>query len=503
MTGMLDVQGFDPRTGSPAGEPVAATGLAEVDRIATAAAATLPVWSGLPSARRAEVLDSLADALEKLTDELVAMADKETALGSVRLHGEVGRTTGQLRMFADLLRRGLHVDAVISPAAAGRPDVRRMQHPIGPVAVFSASNFPFAFSVAGGDTASALAAGCPVVVKAHEAHPRTSVLVADVLRGALVEAGLPAEILGLVHGFEAGGALVRHPAVKAAGFTGSLRGGRALYDIACARPDPIPFYGELGSVNPAFVTPETAEQQADGVAAGFVGSVSLGNGQFCTKPGLLFVPAGAGIEDRVAAIAGERPAAPMLSEQIRSGYSEALRHLAERPGVRVIAGTTSSDGDPAPTVLATTVPELLADAEALTQECFGPAAIVVSYGSEDELLSAARVFDGQLTATIHGSGQEPVSAALRDVLSERVGRVVWNGWPTGVSVSYAQHHGGPYPATTSIQTTSVGTAAIDRFLRPVTFQDAPDEVLPPALQEDNPWRLPRRVDGVLQPPSGA
>jgi NADP-dependent aldehyde dehydrogenase len=214
---------------------------------------------------------------------------------------------------------------------------------------------------------------------------------------------------------------------------------------------------------------------------------------------LLFVPAGAGLEDRVAALARERPAAPMLSEPIRSGYAEALAGLAERPGVRVIAGNARQEGDPAPTVLATTVPDLLADADALTQECFGPAAIVVSYGSEEELLAGARVFDGQLTATIQYSGQEPITSTLLDVLTERVGRVVWNGWPTGVSVTYAQHHGGPYPATTSIQTTSVGTAAIDRFLRPVTYQDAPDDVLPPPLQEANPWHLPRRVDGVLQP----
>jgi NADP-dependent aldehyde dehydrogenase len=252
-------------------------------------------------------------------------------------------------------------------------------------------------------------------------------------------------------------------------------------------------------VNPAFVTPDVGAQRAEEVAAGFVGSMSLGNGQFCTKPGLLFVPAGSGLEDRVAALAGARPAAPMLSEHIRSGYSEALAQLAERPGVRVIAGKPRPEGDPAPTVLATTVSDLLADSEAMTQECFGPAALVVSYGSEDELLAAARVFDGQLTATIHSSSQEPVTSALLEVLTERVGRVVWNGWPTGVSVTYAQHHGGPYPATTSVQTTSVGTAAIDRFLRPVTYQDAPDDVLPPPLGDDNPWHLPRRVDGVLQP----
>ena len=303
----------------------------------------------------------------------------------------------------------------------------------------------------------------------------------------------------MVRGFDAGTALVSDPRIRAAAFTGSLRGGRALFDLAVSRPEPIPFYGELGSTNPAFVTSDAAAQRADEVATGFVSSIAMGNGQFCTKPGLLFVPAGSGLDERVAALAGDRPAAPMLSEHIRSGYSDALARLAERSGVRVIAGTVEQSGDPAPTVLATTVADVLADPEALTAECFGPAALVVSYGSEEELLAAARVFDGQLTATVHGSGQETVLPALLDLLAERVGRVVWNGWPTGVSVTYAQHHGGPYPATTSVQTTSVGTSAIDRFLRPVTYQDAPDDVLPPALREDNPWRLPRRVDGVLQP----
>jgi NADP-dependent aldehyde dehydrogenase len=294
--------------------------------------------------------------------------------------------------------------------------------------------------------------------------------------------------------------LVQDHRIRAASFTGSVRGGRALFDLAVSRPEPIPFYGELGSVNPAFVAPAAAAQRADDVAAGFVNSVLLGNGQFCTKPGLLFVPAGSGLEDRIAKLAAAGPPAPMLSEHIRSGYLEAVAHVAKRPGVRLLAGETEPIADPAATIFATTVPDLLADADAMTQECFGPAALVVTYESEEELLAAARVFDGQLTATIHGSGQEPVVPELLDVLAERVGRVVWNGWPTGVSVTYAQHHGGPYPATTAIQTTSVGTAAIARFLRPVSYQDAPDDMLPPPLREDNPWRLPRRVDGVLQQP---
>jgi NADP-dependent aldehyde dehydrogenase len=475
----------------------------ELDRLIGAAADAARVLVGSGPSDRANWLDLVASRLDAATDDLVPLAARETHLGLDRLQGELKRTTFQLRLFAEILRDGSFLQVTIDHAnptwpMGPRPDLRRMLRPIGPVAVFAASNFPFAFSVAGGDTASALDAGCPVVLKAHPSHPELSAATGTQVAEALQEAGAPEGIFAVVMGYETGIALVKDPRIRAAAFTGSLRGGRALFDLAVSRPEPIPFYGELGSVNPGFVTPEAGEQRADDVAAGFVGSMSLGNGQFCTKPGLLFVPAGAGLEDRIAALAGERPVAPMLSEHIRSSYFEGLAKLADRPGVRMIAGKMTPDGDPAPTILATTVPELLADAEALTQECFGPAAIVVSYGSEEELLAAARVFDGQLTATIHGSGREPISAPLRDVLSERVGRMVWNGWPTGVSVTYAQHHGGPYPATTSIQTTSVGTAAIDRFLRPVTYQDAPDDVLPPPLQEDNPWQLTRRVDGILQ-----
>ena len=475
----------------------------ELDRLIGAAADAARLLVDSRPSDRAAWLELVASRLDATADDLVPLAAQETHLGLDRLQGELKRTTFQLRLFAEVLRDGWFLQATIDHAdpawpMGARPDLRRMLRPIGPVAVFAASNFPFAFSVAGGDTASALAAGCPVLLKANPSHPKLSAATGAHVSDALAEAGAPDGIFAVVMGFETGIALVKDARIRAASFTGSLRAGRALFDLAASRPEPIPFYGELGSVNPAFVTPDAGAQLAEEVASGFVGSMSLGNGQFCTKPGLLFVPADSGLEDRVAALAGQRPASPMLSEHIRSGYSEALARLAERPGVRVIAGNASQEGDPAPTVLATTVPDLLADADAMTQECFGPAALVVSYSSGEELLAAARAFDGQLTATIHGSGQEPVTSTLVDVLSERVGRVVWNGWPTGVSVTYAQHHGGPYPATTSIQTTSVGTAAIDRFLRPVTYQDVPGDVLPPALREDNPWGLPRRVDGVLQ-----
>jgi NADP-dependent aldehyde dehydrogenase len=477
---------------------------AELERLIGAAAHAAPVLVHSRPSDRAAWLGFVASRLDAAADDLVPLAARETHLGLDRLQGELKRTTFQLRLFAEVLCEGSFLQATIDHAdptwpMGARPDLRRVLRPIGPVAVFAASNFPFAFSVAGGDTASALAAGCPLLLKAHPSHPELSAATGALVAEGLQEAGAPDGIFAVVMGLESGIALITDPRIRAAAFTGSLRAGRALFDLAVSRPEPIPFYGELGSVNPAFVTPSAGAQRADDVASGFVGSLSLGNGQFCTKPGLLFVPTGSGLEDRVAALAGERPPAPMLSEHIRAGYSDALGQLAARPGVRVIVGNARHEGDPAPTVLATTVPDLLADAKALTQECFGPAAIVVSYGSEEELLAAAQVFDGQLTATIHGEGEEPVTSALAEVLSERVGRVVWNEWPTGVSVTYAQHHGGPYPATTSIQTTSVGPAAIDRFLRPVTYQNTPDDLLPPALRDDNPWHVPRRVDGAVQP----
>lgn len=485
---------------SPGTDEEADTSPEELDRVIEAGASAARRLADSHPTDRARWLEAVADALDAAGPQLVPLAATESHLGTERLQGELKRTTFQLRLFAGELRNGAFLQATIDHAdpawpMGARPDLRRMLRPIGTVAVYAASNFPFAFSVAGGDTASALAAGCSVVLKAHPSHPELSRSTGAVVVDALREAGAPDGTFAVVSGFETGLRLVQDPWIKAAAFTGSLRGGRALYDLAVSRPEPIPFYGELGSVNPTFVTRAAAAERADDVASGFVGSVSLGVGQFCTKPGLLFVPAGAGLEDRIAALAAGTPGAPMLSEHMREGFGRALERLAGRPGVRMLAGEPRPGDEPAPAVLATTVSDFVADAGELTQEAFGPAALVVSYESDEQLLEAARVFDGQLTATVHGTGEEPVVPELLGVLSERVGRVVWNGWPTGVSVTYAQHHGGPYPATTTVQTTSVGTAAIDRFLRPVTFQDTPDAVLPPPLQEANPWHLPRRVDG--------
>lgn len=490
MTSTLDVQGFDPRTGSPVGAAVPATPVDEVDRIAEAAAATLPVWSGLPSARRADVLDSLADALDAVTDELVAVADKETALGAPRLTGEVGRTTGQLRMFADFVRRGLHVDAVISPAAPGRPDVRRMQHPIGTVAVFSASNFPFAFSVAGGDTASALAVGCPVVVKAHEAHPQTSILVATILRTAFRAADLPADILGLVHGFEAGGALVRHPAIRAAGFTGSLRGGRALFDIASARPDPIPFYAELGSVNPVVVLPDAAATRPTDIAAEYAASLTLGAGQFCTNPGLLFIPDSPPLLEALRTAIASTTAGPLLSQRIHDTYVDTTASIT----LPLLANGTAADGAWSVTPRVWHLDLETFVSKRLTDEIFGPAGLVITYPSVDALRPALSTLEGSLTASIHATDAEPDSlTAVATILRPRAGRLIHNGWPTGVAVCWAMHHGGPWPATTAPTHTSVGATSLRRWQTPTAYQNWPPTHLPPELHDDNPLGVPQLI----------
>jgi NADP-dependent aldehyde dehydrogenase len=479
------IQGYDPRTGERAGEPVAETSDAALDAIAAAAVAAFPAWAA--SARRAEALEAVADALDARATELASLADLETALGMARLTGEVGRTTGQLRMFAGVLRDGGYLDAVVSPAAGATPDLRRVDRPIGPVAVFAASNFPFAFSVAGGDTASALAAGCPVVVKAHEAHPRTAELTASVVSGALASAGAPAGTFALVHGFEAGLRLLRHPAVTAAGFTGSTAGGLALAKVCAERPVPIPFFGELGSVNPVIVLPGAAASRATEVAAGYAGSLTLGAGQFCTNPGLLFVPDDQALLEAIAAAIGGTSGGPMLSARIFAAFDAAVDEAAAHPGVTELAAGQPGEGPwgATPRVFATTLKEFAADLATLSRERFGPAGLVITYSSVDELLPVLSALAGNLVASVHldSASESDIEAArqLLPVLERIAGRIVRDGWPTGVAVVPAQHHGGPYPATTAPGTTSVGTAAIRRWLVPVAYQNFPPELLPATL----------------------
>jgi len=472
-----------------------------------AAAAAQAVGTSSPS-ERAAWLRAVADALDRERDELAAIAEEETALGMPRLTGEVGRTTGQLRMFADVVLEGSYLEVVIDHAAPDatppRPDLRRMLHALGPVAVFAASNFPFAFSVVGGDTASALAAGCPVIVKAHPGHPRTSRATGHLVVDALREAGAPNGIFTLIEGFEAGQELVTDPAITAVGFTGSLAGGRALFDLATSRPDPIPFYGELGSLNPVVLSPGAVEARADELASGLARSFTLGVGQFCTKPGVVLVPEGAGFEDALVAAIGEADRATMLHDGFAERFAEGLQGLAGEPDVEVLSGdpkTAVNAGAASPVVLATSTATLQEAAERLLEECFGPTTLLVRYRGQGDLEAALALFPGSLTATIHAEPDETEQLApVVDRLTALAGRVIHGGWPTGVAVTWSQHHGGPWPATTAPLHTSVGATAIRRFLRPVAYQDIPEAWLPDAVRDDNPLALPRRVDGELRQP---
>ncbi|ARQ69223.1 aldehyde dehydrogenase (NADP(+)) [Streptomyces marincola] len=473
----------------------------ELQSLLAGAAAAAPDWAARGPADRASALTAVADALDEHAGALLPLAREESHLPDGRLAGELKRTTFQLRLFAALLRDGAYLDARVDHAdpdwpMGARPDIRRVLVPLGPVLNFAAGNFPFAFSVAGGDTAAALAAGCPVLVKVHPGHPRLSARTGEAVALALRDAGAPDGVFGLVNGVDEGVTALRDPRVKAASFTGSVAGGRALFDIACSRPEPIPFYGELGSVNPTFVTRAADAARAEEIAEGFVGSFTLGAGQFCTKPGVLAVPEDSAVLRRLRSAALPGPA-PMLSARFAEGYARRLGELAGHAAVRPLAAHGSAHADPpAPALLTAGVEDVLAGGEELLAECFGPAALVVTYAEESQLVALARALDGQLTATVVGEDDDAVVPELVRLLAERAGRVLWNQWPTGVSVTYAQQHGGPYPATTAPTTTSVGTAAITRFLRPVAYQGFPDHLLPEALKEGNPQGLPRLVDGT-------
>lgn len=482
----------------------AATSADELARILSAADAAAADWAQRPAIERAAALAAVADALDAAAAELIPVAQEETNLPAGRLAGELKRTTFQLRLFAELLTDGGYLDARIDRAdddwpMGARPDIRRVLEPLGPVVVFAASNFPFAFSVMGGDSCSALAAGCPVVLKVHSGHPRLSAAVGRVAATALHDAGAPDGLLQLVHGTQAGRDALLDPRIKAGAFTGSISGGRALFDLANSRPDPIPFYGELGSVNPVFVTQAAAAARGAEIAAEFVASYTLGAGQFCTKPGILLVPEDSAMLAELAAAA--RPGlAKLLNDRIQSGYTESLQELLGHDDVAALGGTADTlASPPAPALTATTAAALLADPSGLITECFGPAALVASYRDENELLAVAGVLDGQLTATVQGEESDVVAPKLVRLLAGKAGRVLWNQWPTGVSVTYAQQHGGPYPATTAPTSTSVGTAGITRFLRPVAYQGMPAHLLPDALRDDNPLGVPQRINGALVP----
>ncbi|WP_079102487.1 aldehyde dehydrogenase (NADP(+)) [Streptomyces sp. TP-A0356] len=503
------VWSVDPRTGKQREQVAVEAGAQEVDAAVRAAHAAR--GSLADRTVRSAFLRSAADELEGARDRLVETADAETALGPVRLTGELARTCYQLRAFADIVDEGAFLDVVINhpddTATPPIPDLRRHKVPLGVVAVYSASNFPFAFSVAGGDTASALAAGCPVVVKAHPDHPALSELVAAALRRAAEQHGIPEGVIGLVHGFEAGIELIKHPLIAAAGFTGSVRGGRALFDAAAARPVPIPFHGELGSLNPVVVTEAAAAERAEAIGAGLAGSMTLGVGQFCVKPGLVLAPTGAAGDRLVKSLTdavGDTEAGVLLDHRMRDNFLAGVAERAALPDVESPV-TAGAGGEHTVSAGFLTVPaERLTtdgDHDLLLEECFGPITVVARYEDEAE---ARRVLDrlpGNLTATVHLSTEEAAGegrgAEILAELTPLAGRVLVNGWPTGVAVAPAQHHGGPYPATTSTST-SVGGTAIERWLRPVVYQNAPAALLPAELRDENPLGLPRRFNGRLE-----
>jgi len=477
----------------------------QLERIAQSAADASPVWAATAPRARATALVAAADALMDAQSELVATAMQETGLTEARLAGELKRTAVQLRLFADVVVEGSYLDVRIDDAdsefALGvRPDLRRFRIPLGPVLNFAASNFPFAFSVAGGDTASALAAGCPVIVKAHSGHPKLSMQTASVITGALEAAGAPAGTLQLITGRASGVEMLGDPRIRAGSFTGSISAGRLLADIAAARPAPIPFYGELGSVNPVFVTVAALSERPDEIADGFAISVSGSAGQLCTKPGFLFVPAGHGLRDVLAAHAAGASEHRLLYPGIAAGYRERRDTILGTSGVVPIAlGSLRFDEDgqgwATPTLVSVSVDDLLAQRERLLDEAFGPLSILVEYEREDELAQLAdQLFEGNLTGTVHAASGEDTAAirALVEWITQHAGRVLFGGWPTGVAVTPAMQHGGPWPATTNDTGTSVGTAAINRFLRAVSYQGAPQELLPQPLRDDNPWQVPQR-----------
>lgn len=503
---MTAVHSLDPRTNSPVEEVAAQTSEAEVAQLAAAAAAAAPALEDLGRAGRARMLRAMADALEDDRASLVQITDRETALGSTRLEGELTRTTFQLRFFADVIEDGEYLGAIIDHAGSTpmgpRPDLRRMLRPLGPVGVFGASNFPFAFSVAGGDTASALAAGCPVLVKAHGSHPASSVRQAAALQRGAAAAGAPQATLALVFGQAAGVALVESPHVTAVGFTGSVSAGRLLHDIAKARPRPIPFYGELGALNTLTVTPAAARERAQAIGEGLAASFTLGVGQFCTKPGLALVPTGPDGDAVVAAlVSGARATAPavMLNRRTLEGFVQGSTGLRDAAGARTLVA--SDEDRPGATASPVVVEVDAAEVGGpMLEECFGPALVVARYSAEDDVVRVLEAAGPGLTASVHAGDEDELAARLLGHLSDVAGRVVWNGFPTGVAVAWAMHHGGAYPATTDALHTSVGATSIRRWLRPVSYQGVPQALLPAELR-DATDDIPRRVDGSLVGPS--
>ena len=495
---------LNPSTGEPLNAVFCEATDEEIAEATELAEQAFDIYRQKSDVERAIFLETIADEILNLGDILIQTAQAETALPEARLQGERGRTMGQLRLFAQLLRGGEWVNARIDRAQPERQplpksDIRQMQLPLGVVAVFGASNFPLAFSTAGGDTVSALAAGCPVVFKAHPAHPSTCELVGQAILKAAEKTGMPDGVFSLVQGASnrVGEALVKHPSVKAVGFTGSFRGGKALFDIAARRDEPIPVYAEMGSTNPVFFLPRILKEKTDALTTGLAQSVTLGGGQFCTNPGVFVVQNDADTEGVFSLLSqklGQLPTPTLLTKGIENAYIAGITHQRQTEGTAPL--TDFSGNAPQPHLLKTTVATALKNGDIL-EEVFGPSTVGVVADSKAEILAFAKNLKGHLTATIHGTAEDLAEYSdLIQILTTKVGRLVFNGYPTGVEVTSAMVHGGPYPATTAPLSTSVGTGAIYRFVRPVCFQDFPESALPNALKDSNPLGIGRLVDGV-------
>jgi NADP-dependent aldehyde dehydrogenase len=501
---------FEPRTGQPLSPEFFYASAQEIENAVRLAHEAFAIYGHISGREKAAFLRAIATRIESVAEELIERAEQETALPKARLQTETGRTCGQLRLFAKLVEEGSWVNARIDRPDPDRkplpkPDIRSMLRPLGPVVVFAPSNFPLAFSVAGGDTASALAGGNPVIVKGHGAHPGTSEIVGLAIQESAKECGMPEGVFSLLFGkgTEVGTALVKHPLIKAVGFTGSRAGGRTLMDLAAARPEPIPVYTEMSSTNPVFILPGAMRKNADAIATGLYGSFTLGSGQFCTKPGMVFLPKNSdcdGFINKLKNSVSESGPFTLLTAGIRSSYTSETKQRKASNGVTTVAEKPSPNGpefNVGASLYETDANSFLQDKD-LSSEIFGPSTLLVRNASRKLLLKIARGLEGHLTATIHGTEDDLRDFAdLLAILEDKVGRLIFNGFPTGVEVCHAMVHGGPYPATSDGRSTSVGTQAIFRFTRPVCYQGFPQSALPDALKNDNPLQIWRMLDGEI------
>ena len=504
--GTTTFTGYDVFTGNPGTTVFTEATTDEINAAVDKAQAAFVIYKNKSGKEKAAFLECIVTEIEAIGDLLITTASNETGLPIARITGERGRTTGQLKLFAAMVDKGNWVNAIIDKAMPDRKplpraDIRQMQVALGPVAVFGASNFPLAFSVAGGDTVSALAAGCPVVFKAHPAHPATCELVGTAIINAAIKCNMPEGVFSMVHGKsnEVGQALAIHPAIKAVGFTGSFKGGKALYDTAVRRNEPIPVYAEMSSVNPVVFLPEILAEKSASLAENFAGSIVMGAGQFCTNPGIFLLLKNEVSANFIALLKdalATKPAVAMLTTGICNAYSKGITGQLTITGTQ---GLTTFDAvQPVPHLLQTDVATVLNN-PGLLDEVFGPSSVAIVANDMDELINCCKHLQGQLTATIHGTENDLANAGLLiDTLQSKAGRLLINGFPTGVEVCHAMVHGGPFPATTDVRTTSVGTQAIYRFTRPVCYQDFPENLLPDELKDANPLKLARMINGIIE-----